>query len=140
MERFAPHAFAILRIVAGLLFATHGSQKLLGYPPMQGGRGGSLPPLMIVGAGIELIGGLLIVIGLLTPIVAFICSGEMAVAYFMAHASRHWIPLVNRGELAVLYAFLWLFVAAHGAGIWSVDAALKRPRPATPSSGGAARP
>jgi len=133
MSQFAPHAFAILRIVAGLLFATHGSQKLLGYPPMQGGGGGSLPPLMVVGGGIELIGGVLIVIGLLTPWVAFICSGEMAVAYFMAHAARHPIPLVNRGELAVLYAFLWLFVAAHGAGIWSVDAALKRKPPVTPS-------
>ncbi len=125
--RFSAHTFAILRIVAGLMFALHGTQKLLGYPPMPKGMSGPLPPLMMVAGGIELVCGFLIVLGFFTGIAAFIASGEMAVAYFMGHASHggFW-PLENQGELAVLYCFLWLFVAAHGAGIWSVDNALRR--------------
>ena len=124
--RFSAQTFALLRIVAGLMFAMHGSQKLLGWPPMPAGMAGPLPPLMKVAGGIELVCGLLIAIGLFTGIVAFIASGEMAAAYFMGHASHgsFW-PLENQGELAVLYCFLWLFVAAHGAGIWSIDNALR---------------
>ncbi len=125
--RFSAHTFAILRIVAGLMFALHGTQKLLGYPPMPKGMSGPLPPLMMVAGGIELVCGFLIVLGFFTGIAAFIASGEMAVAYFMGHASKGgFLPLENQGELAVLYCFLWLFVAAHGAGIWSVDNALRR--------------
>jgi putative oxidoreductase len=127
--RFSAHTFAILRIVAGLMFAMHGAQKLFGYPPMPPGMGGKLPPLIIVSAVIELAGGFLIVIGLFTGIAAFIASGEMAVAYFMAHASGGFWPIENKGELAVLYCFVWLFVAAHGAGIWSIDNALRRRTP-----------
>ncbi|MBV8544478.1 MAG: DoxX family protein, partial [Acidobacteria bacterium] len=104
----------------------HGTQKLFGYPPMPAGMGGPLPPLMKVAGGIELLCGLLIAIGLFTGIAAFIACGEMAAAYFMGHASHggFW-PLENKGELAVLYCFLWLFVAAHGAGIWSIDNAMR---------------
>ena len=125
--RFSAQTFAILRIVAGLMFALHGTQKLLGYPPMPKGMSGPLPPLMMVAGGIELICGFLILIGFFTGIAAFIASGEMAVAYFTGHASRggFW-PLENQGELAVLYCFLFLFIAAHGGGIWSVDNALRR--------------
>ncbi len=94
--RFAPQAFALLRIVAGLLYACHGSQKLLGWPPAEGGGGGSLPPLMIVAGIIELVGGLLIAVGLLAGWAAFIASGEMAVAFFMAHFPRGPIPLQNK--------------------------------------------
>src|SRR6202163_2314398 len=101
--RFSPQVFAIFRIVMGVLFAFHGSQKVLGWPS-HGGGGGSLPPMLLAAGWIELVGGLLIAIGLFTGWVAFICSGEMAVAYFMAHASKGGpIPLVNHGELAVVY-------------------------------------
>jgi putative oxidoreductase len=129
--RFSAQTFAILRIVAGLMFALHGTQKLFGYPPMPKGMGGGgpLPPLLMVGGGIELICGFLIAIGFFTGIAAFIASGEMAVAYFMAHARGGFWPVQNQGELAVVYCFLWLFVAAHGAGIWSVDNVLRRKTP-----------
>jgi putative oxidoreductase len=120
INRFTPIAFALLRIVSGLLFACHGGQKLLG---MFGG-----PPhpvagaLMTTGAVIELVGGFLIAFGLLTRVAAFISSGEMAVGYFMAHAPGGFFPIVNHGELAVVYAFLFLFISAHGGGRWSIDA------------------
>jgi putative oxidoreductase len=128
--RFSAQTFALLRIIAGLMFAMHGTQKLLGWPPMPPGMSGPLPPLMKVAGGIELVCGLLIAFGLFTGIVAFIASGEMAAAYFMRHASHgpFW-PLENQGELAVLYCFLWLFVAAHGAGIWSIDNAMRHRTP-----------
>ncbi|HMJ83248.1 MAG TPA: DoxX family protein [Vicinamibacterales bacterium] len=122
--RFTPQVFAIMRIVTGLLFACHGSSKLLGWPasdmhpPLA-----SLPGLSGI---IELVCGLLIAVGFLTGIAAFIASGEMAAAYFIAHFPQGPIPLLNKGELAVVYCFLWLFVAAHGAGIWSVDNAMRK--------------
>ena len=125
MERFlgkyAPHFYAILRIVAGLLFAFHGSQKLFGFP----GDGNGMPLASMMGfAGIvELVGGLLIAIGLFTSWAAFIASGQMAFAYFMAHAPKGTFPIENQGELAMLFCFLFLYIAARGAGIWSVDAA-----------------
>jgi putative oxidoreductase len=126
--RFAPQLYAILRIVAGLMFALHGTQKLFGWP---GGKEPAGVALMKVAGAIELVGGLLIAIGLFTGIAAFICSGEMAAAYFMAHARQSFWPVLNQGELTVLYCFLFLFMAAYGAGIWSVDAARR---------GSAARP
>ncbi len=118
--RFAPHAYALLRIVAGLMFAMHGTQKLFGWP------GGSAPvPMLLfkIGGVIEIVAGLLIALGFFASFAAFIASGEMAVAYFMRHAPNGFWPLLNQGEVAVLYCFLFLFVAAHGSGIWSVDAA-----------------
>jgi len=133
--RFSPQVFAIFRIVTGLLFACHGAQKLLGWPPMAGGGGGSLPPIIVASGVIELVGGLMIAVGLLTGWVAFICSGEMAAAYFMVHASKGGpIPLVNGGELAVLYSFVFLFIAAHGAGIWSIDSVIRRRTPVVTTS------
>jgi putative oxidoreductase len=128
MGRFSGQTFAILRIIAGLMFAMHGTQKLFGYPPKPG-AGGGLPPMMMVAGIIELVCGVLIVFGFLTGIAAFIASGEMAVAYFKGHASGGFWPIQNQGELAVLYCFLFLFIAAHGAGIWSVDSALRRNTP-----------
>jgi putative oxidoreductase len=128
--RFAPQTFALMRIVIGLNFAVHGSQKLLGWPPQDGG-GGPLPPVMLVGGTIELVGGLLIAIGFLTGWAAFIAAGEMAVAYFTVHFPHGPIPLVNKGELAVVYCFVFLFIAAHGAGPWSIDAAMRRRTPVT---------
>jgi putative oxidoreductase len=124
--RFSPYAYALMRIVIGLLFAIHGSQKLLNYPP---GKMPGRPPLasLIGVAGIiELVGGLLVAVGLLAPIAAFVCSGEMAVAYFKAHAPQGLFPIQNQGELAVVYCFIFLFIAAYGSGIWSLDSAFSR--------------
>ena len=117
LRRFEPQAYALLRIVAGLLFLFHGLQKF-------GFVGGQQVPLAsIYGAAaiIELVGGALVMIGLLTPLAAFICSGEMAYAYFTAHQPKATWPIQNQGELAALYSFLFLYVAARGAGIWAVD-------------------
>lgn len=118
--KFAPNLFAILRIVAGLMFAIHGAQKLFG---ILGGQGAvDLFSLMGLAGVIELVGGLLIAFGLFGSIAAFIASGEMAVAYFMAHAPQGWNPLPNGGEATILYCFLFLYIAARGSGIWSIDA------------------
>jgi putative oxidoreductase len=119
--------YAILRIFAGLLFACHGAQKILGLLGGMGGNGATAEFLTRPWfAGIiELGGGLLIALGLATPIAAFIASGEMAFAYFLAHAPQGFWPIQNRGELAIIYSFLWLYVASRGAGKWSVDSMLK---------------
>lgn len=120
---YAPHLYAILRIVAGLMFAMHGSQKLFGFP---GGQDTvELASLMGLAGIIELVGGLMIAFGFFAGYAAFIASGEMAVAFFMAHAPQGWNPLLNDGETAVLYCFLFLYMAARGSGIWSIDAARK---------------
>src|SRR5688572_24954546 len=123
LGRFAPQFYALLRIVAGLLFACHGAQKLLGV------LGGQQVPMFSqfwVAGVIELVGGILIAIGLLTSIAAFIASGEMAAAYFITHAEQGPIPIQNGGELAVLYCFVFLYMAARGAGPWGVDRASRR--------------
>jgi putative oxidoreductase len=125
LGRFAPHTFAILRFIAGVMFMLHGTQKLFSFPkegPPQ------LPPLMLAAGWIEVVCGILIAIGLLGGWAAFLASGEMAVAYFMVHAKRGFWPTVNEGENAVLYCFLFLFIAAHGSGILSIDSLLRRGR------------
>ncbi len=131
MERFlgpyAPYLYALLRIVAGLMFAMHGSQKLFGIP---GGKDPvALFSMMGLAGVVELVGGLLIALGLFASIAAFIASGQMAVAYFMAHAPQAALPLLNGGETAVLYCFLFLYIAARGAGVWSLDSLRTRRRP-----------
>jgi len=137
--RLSPQAFVLLRLVSGAMFLIHGTQKILGWPPMEGGGGGPLPRLMMVAGLIELVGGLMIAIGLFAGFAALIASGEMAVAYFTVHAAHGGpIPLVNKGELAVLYCFVFLYIAAHGAGIWSIDNMLRRRSTITAST--AARP
>lgn len=113
----APHAYALLRIVAGLLFAAHGAQKILGAFGAEPAR----DALHVAAGWIELVCGLAIAAGLLTRLAAFLASGQMAVAYFHAHAPASFWPIVNRGELAVLYCFLFLYVAARGGGRWSLD-------------------
>lgn len=132
--RFAPQAFAIFRIVTGLAFFVHGTMKILGVPPMEGMPPGfHLPPIAVVAGWIELTCGALITVGLITGLAAFIASGEMAVAYFMGHfmpaaqkgGTWFWVPHVNKGEDAMLYCFIFLYIAAHGAGIWSIDAAIR---------------
>ena len=127
--RFTAHTYAIMRIIVGLLFATHGAQKLFGFPPADAPMPSPLPPMLLVSGVIELVCGLAVAIGLFAGVFAFIASGEMAAAYFMVHAPHGFWPLVNKGELAVAYCFLFLYMSAHGSGIWSVDALLQRRRP-----------
>ncbi|MGZ7033425.1 MAG: DoxX family protein [Thermoanaerobaculia bacterium] len=128
LSRWEPQIYAIFRLVTGFVFFSHGTSKLLGWPPS--GMPGKLAvgSLLWFSGIIELIGGFLIMIGLFASIAAFICSGEMALAYFMAHQPHGLHPLTNKGEPAVLYCFLFLYIAAHGSGIWSVDSALNRNR------------
>lgn len=121
MSRFEAQTYAALRIVIGFLFLWHGSQKLFGFP---GGVPAEAPGFVLYVAGpIELVGGAMVMIGLLTAPVAFLCSGLMAAAYWMAHGFNAVLPLQNHGELAVAYCFAFLFISARGSGIWSVDAA-----------------
>jgi putative oxidoreductase len=125
LGKYADIFYSILRIVSGLLFLCHGTQKLFGFP-------GTNPPLPLFaslpawGGVIEIICGTLITIGLLTPFAAFIASGEMAVAYFVRHIEHGFWPLLNRGELTILYCFLFLYFAAMGSGRFSIDAARRR--------------
>ena len=130
LGRFEPYFYAILRIIAGFLFIWHGTQKLFGFPPSNQ-PAQSLNALMAVGGTIEFVGGLLILIGLFAGFAAFLASGMMAVAYFMAHASGGFLPLVNRGELAVLYCFVFLYIASRGSGPLSVDSLIFRDRNST---------
>ena len=121
VSKYAPYLYVLLRVVAGLLFACHGAQKLFGaFGGIGGQPGTSMPLFSLMGfAGcIELIGGLLIALGVLTSFAAFIASGEMAFAYFMQHFPRGFWPIQNGGELAVLNCFLFLYIAANGAGMW----------------------
>jgi putative oxidoreductase len=124
MERalasLAPYAYALLRIITGLLFISHGGQKLFGW---FGGEAVPVSSLYGVAGVIELILGLLITIGLFAGYAAFIASGQMAVAYFIGHFSMSFWPLENQGEPAVLFCFIFLYIATRGAGIWSVDEA-----------------
>ncbi len=123
---WAPRLLSILRIMTGLLFLQHGTAKLLKLPviPMFANLSLTSPPGI---AGIlELVGGVLMILGLFTRSVAFVLSGLMAVAYFMAHAPRGFYPILNAGELAILYCFVFLYIAAAGPGPWSVDAARRK--------------
>jgi putative oxidoreductase len=122
LGRYSEVVYALLRVVVGLLFACHGAQKLLG---MFGGQGVPSDPKMLVAAVIELVGGLLIAFGLLTRYAAFLSSGLMAFAYFMVHAPQGFWPIVNKGELAVVYCFLFLYLAARGSGRYSLDHTLR---------------
>ncbi|HEY0427257.1 MAG TPA: DoxX family protein [Pyrinomonadaceae bacterium] len=131
LRKYEPYFYALLRIIAGFLILWHGAQKLLGFPPMQMPPGAPAPPpgispLMAVAGTIELVGGILILIGFFAGITAFIASGLMAVAYFMVHFSMaKFLPIQNQGELAVIYCFVFLYIAARGSGILSVDAAMR---------------
>jgi putative oxidoreductase len=120
MSRYSSQVYALMRIVIGFLLLWHGAQKLFGFPSaMPAG----VPAFITYVAGpIELIGGTLVMIGLFTGWGAFLASGLMAVAYWMAHGTKALLPIQNGGELAVLYCFVFLFISAQGGGIWSVDA------------------
>lgn len=119
---------SILRVVAGLMFLQAGTSKLFGWPPIPGGLMPEISPFsqIWIGAVLEVVGGLLIIVGFLTRPTAFILSGEMAVAYFQFHQPSGFWPTTNGGVAAALYSFLFLYFVAAGAGIWSIDAALTR--------------
>jgi putative oxidoreductase len=120
--KYSEALYAIMRIIIGLLFACHGAQKLFG---LFGGLGNhELSPLLIVAGVIEFVGGILIAIGFMAGYAAFIASGQMAAAYFMAHASGGFLPIINKGEPAVIYCFIFLYIASRGSGILSVDKAV----------------
>ena len=125
-SKWSPILLSILRIVAALLYMQHGSMKLFGIPPSQ--QGGTVPvfSLFWVAGVLELFGGLLVLLGLFTRPVAFILSGQMAAAYFMQHAPRGYWPILNGGELAVLYCFLFLYLSAAGPGPLSLDSKFRR--------------
>jgi len=117
LGRYSTYIYAVFRIVFGFMFMLHGSQKLLGWPPGKGPYAG-----ILLGAGvIELVGGFLILIGFFSSIAAFIASGQMAVAYFMAYQPGGALPIMNGGEAAVLYCFAFLYIASRGSGVWSID-------------------
>ena len=124
---WTPRALSVLRIVTGLLFMEHGTGKLLGFPPTEHAAS-TLFSLMGVQGVIELVGGFLILIGLFTRPVAFILAGDMAVAYFMAHAPKSFFPTINGGQLAILCCFVFLFLVFAGGGTWSADEQLARMR------------
>lgn len=125
LSSWSPRVLSVLRFIAGFLMIWHGSQKLFGYPiALPAGAEG---PLIVIAGIIEFFGGLLILVGLLTRPAAFLISGLMAAAYFLAHASSGFLPLVNQGELAAIYSFLYLYFAFAGGGVWSLDALLSKP-------------
>ena len=120
LERWRPYALSILRIVVALLFLQSGLSKFFGFPV----AGPPLSGLIILAAAIEAVGGLLLVVGLFTRLAAFVMSGEMAFAYFMAHEPKSFYPAVNGGSLAVLYCFVFLYLVFAGGGPWSIDRAV----------------
>lgn len=122
--RWNDHAYCVMRFFVGALFACHGAQKLFGV--LGGPKAGGAK--MLAAGSIEFAGGLLIAVGLFASIVAFVASGEMAVAYFTAHAPHGFWPLQNKGELAVLYCFIFLFIAAEGSGKYSLQGLFARKR------------
>jgi putative oxidoreductase len=124
-QRWAPRLLSMLRIVTAFLFMAHGAQKLLGFPASMANPPALFSLIGLAGT-LELVGGAVLILGLFTRPVAFILSGEMAFAYFMAHAGQGFWPLLNRGELATLYCFVFLYLAAAGGGPWSLDHALRR--------------
>ncbi len=116
---WTPALQALLRVVTGLLFVEHGTVKLFGFPQASGME--SLPPLLMLAAVLEVVGGILVTVGFLTRWAAFLLAGEMAIAYFMAHFPKTFWPVGNGGEAAILFCFIFLFLAAAGPGAYSID-------------------
>lgn len=125
LGKYAELIYSIMRIVVGLLFACHGAQKLFGF---FGDKPPATDALMVVAGAIEFFGGLLVALGLFASAAAFLSSGLMAFAYFMAHAKGGFFPIVNKGELAVVYCFIFLSIAAHGSGAFSLDRLIRKDR------------
>ena len=131
LTRYSPQLLSVLRIVAAFCFILHGTSKLFNFPAEAGApvRELAMFSLPWFAGVLETFGGTLLLLGLFTRPVAFLLSGQMAVAYFKAHASHGFWPTLNHGEAAVLFCFIWLYIAAAGPGPWSVDAAIRRQRP-----------
>ena len=121
---WSSHLLSVLRIMSGLLFLEHGTSKLLGMPPSNMPGHFQLFSMMGFSGILEFVGGILLAIGLFTRFTAFILSGEMAVAYFMVHAPHGFFPILNKGEIAVLYCFVFLYLVFAGGGPWSIDRAV----------------
>lgn len=123
---WAPRVLSLVRIVVGLLFMEHGLMKLFHFPAAQPGETGPLPALLVVAGIIEMVGGGLIALGLLTRVAAFLCSGEMAIAYFTAHAPHSLWPAVNQGDAAILFCFVFFYLVFAGGGEWSLDSVIAK--------------
>lgn len=121
LEKYEPQLRALLRIMTALLFMEHGLAKLVHFPVAQPGVPNPLPTILVAAAWIEVVGGALIAAGLFTRLAAFICAGEMAVGYFLFHFPKDFWPIVNMGEGAILFCFVFLYLAAAGPGAWSID-------------------
>lgn len=123
--KWTPHVLAILRIVTALLFLEHATMKFFQFPAAIPGVTYPLPAIMLAAGAIEIVTGLLMTVGLFTRIAAFIASGEMAAAYWMAHAPQGFWPALNMGEAAIMFCFIFLFIAFAGAGSWALDNVLR---------------
>jgi putative oxidoreductase len=119
LGKYSPQILGVLRIVVGLLFLEHGLMKIVGFPAPMGT--GHLPPLIMAAGIIELVGGALVILGLFSRIAAFVCSGEMAFAYFIAHFPKGIYPALNGGEDAILFCFIFLYLAAAGPGAFAIN-------------------
>jgi putative oxidoreductase len=126
LNAWAPRVLSVLRIITALLFMEHGLMKLFHFPAPQPGAPDPLPAMLLVAAWLEVVGGGLIAVGLFTRAAAFVCAGEMAVAYFMAHAPQGFYPALNMGEAAVLYCFIFFYLTFAGPGPWSLDAVVRK--------------
>jgi putative oxidoreductase len=129
LTRYAVPFYSVMRLVVGLMFFCHGAQKIFRWFTPPGQPGGPLSPLSIVGGWIEILAGLLIAVGLFTRLAAFIASGQMAVAFFMMHAKDSVVPIINKGELAVVYCFLFFYIFLYGPGAWSLDVMFRKTKP-----------
>jgi putative oxidoreductase len=130
LEKYQPQLRALLRIMTALLFMEHGLAKLIHFPVAQPGVPDPLPAILVAAAWIEIVGGALVAVGLYTRLVAFICAGEIAIGYFMFHFPKSFWPIVNMGEAAILFAFIFFYLAAAGPGAWSIDGMrMKKPLP-----------
>src|ERR1700730_11214062 len=131
LNRFSDPFYCIMRFVVGLMFACHGLDKIFGTFIA---KSETLPTLMMLGGWVEIICGFLVAFGLLTRLAAFVASGEMAVAFFMMHAPKGLIPYVNKGELAVVYCFVFFYIFLRGPGSWSIDSIFCKKSAATPTT------
>lgn len=124
LSQWSPRALAVLRIVTALLFVEHATMKFFAFPAGMPGTENGLPPMMLVAGVIELVAGGLVALGLFTRWAALIASGEMAVAYWMAHAPQGFWPALNQGELAIMFCFVFLYLVFAGPGAWALDNAM----------------
>jgi putative oxidoreductase len=121
LDRYGSQILGITRLIMGLLFMEHGMAKLLHFPVVPMFANGPLPPMILASGTIELVGGALVALGLFSRIAAFVCSGMMAVAYFMVHFPQGLYPILNGGELAIVYCFVFLYLAAAGPGAFAIN-------------------